>query len=182
MRSSLLIAALLAFLSSRAVLADGLRGIANFHKVNDSVYRGAQPDDDAFSRLAGIGVKTVIDLRGAEHSEAKEKALVEAAGMRYVSIPMRGMRTPSNQQISSALRLMNDVSAGPVFVHCERGADRTGAVVACYRIEHDHWDSSNALREARSLGMSWYQLAIQHYVAGYGHRANSAPIAATLAP
>ncbi len=168
--------------SALQALAGDLKGIPNFHKVDDHVYRGAQPDEHAFSRLAGMGVKTVIDLRGPEHSQAKEKSLVEAAGMRYVSIPMSGMHTPSDEQISSALKVLNDAGAGPVFVHCKRGADRTGAVVACYRIEHDHWDSSNALREARGLGMSWYQLAIQHYVAGYGRPASSAPVPATLVP
>lgn len=157
-------------------------GLPNFHKVDDHVYRGGQPGAEAFSRLAKMGVKTVIDLRGAEHSEVREKALVEAAGMHYISIPMWGMRTPTNDQISRALKVMNDASDGPVFVHCRRGADRTGAVVACYRIEHDHWDNQNALREARDLGMSWYQLAIQHYVAGYGRPALSAPVASTLAP
>jgi len=181
MRSILRI--LLSFAAIVAIaFAGDPKGLPNFHKVDDHVYRGGQPDDDAFSRLSGMGIKTVIDLRGAEHSEAKEKALVEAAGMRYVSIPMWGMRTPSDAQISSALKLMNDANAGPVFVHCKRGADRTGGVVACYRIEHDRWDSSNALREARSLGMSWYQLAIQHYVAEYGHPRTNTPIPATLTP
>ena len=175
---------LFAMLAASALpgLAGDLTGLPNFHKVGDRVYRGGQPEDGAFSRLAGMGVKTVIDLRGAEHSEAREKSLVEAAGMHYVSIPMWGMRSPSDEQVSSVLKLMNDPSAGPVFVHCKRGADRTGAVVACYRIEHDHWDSASALKEARGLGMSWYQLALQHYVTGYGRPAGNQPIPATLAP
>jgi protein tyrosine/serine phosphatase len=180
LRFTPLIAALTVYASF--AFAGSPQGLANFHKVDDHVYRGAQPDDDGFSTLAGMGVKTVIDLRGNEHSEAREKQLVEAAGMRYVSIPMWGMRTPTDNQISSALKLMNDPSAGPVFVHCKRGADRTGGVVACYRIEHDHWSSSNALREARGFGMSWYQLAIQHYVVGFGHCSTNMPIPATLAP
>jgi protein-tyrosine phosphatase len=87
--------------------------------------------------------------------------------MRYVSIPMKGMESPTDEQVSTALALMNDSAAGPVFVHCKRGADRTGAVVACYRIGHDHWDAAKSLSEARSLGMSWYQLALQRYVNNY---------------
>ena len=75
-------------------------------------------------------MKTVIDLRGSEHSMADEKRIVESAGMKYVSIPMRGMATPTDQQVLSALKIMNDPAAGPVFVHCKRGADRTGAVIA----------------------------------------------------
>ena len=87
--------------------------------------------------------------------------------MRYVSIPMRGMATPADRQISEALRLLNDAASGPVFVHCRRGADRTGAVIACYRISHDHWDAGRAVDEANTFGMSLFQLAIRRYVAHY---------------
>ena len=92
--------------------------------------------------------------------------------MRYVSIPMRGMSTPTDRQISDALKLLNDPASGPVFVHCRRGADRTGAVIACYRIGHDHWDTAKAQDEANNFGMSLFQLAIRRYVARYnGFRA-----------
>jgi protein-tyrosine phosphatase len=101
--------------------------------------------------------------------------------MRYVGIPMKGMRTPSDEQISGVLALMNDDTAGPVFVHCERGADRTGAVIACYRIQHDHWDSDEALSEARGFGMSWYQTALQRYVGQFAKDA-AHPVLAIAAP
>ncbi len=156
-------------------------GLQNFHQVNSHVYRGAQPTPDGFKSLASLGIKTVIDLRGEEHSEADEKRIVEANGMRYVSIPMKGMQTPSDEEISAALALMNDDTAGPVFVHCQRGADRTGAVVACYRIEHDHWDSDQAIKEARGFGMSWYQVALQRYVGQFG-RDSGQSIPAMIAP
>jgi tyrosine-protein phosphatase SIW14 len=142
-------------------------GLPNFNKVDDHVYRGAQPTSEGFRNLANVGIKTVVDLRGSEHSEAAEKKIVEADGMRYVSIPMRGMSTPTDKQISDALKLMNDPASGPVFVHCRRGADRTGAVIACYRISHDHWDTAKAQNEANNFGMSYFQLAIRRYVSRY---------------
>jgi tyrosine-protein phosphatase SIW14 len=114
----------------------------------------------------------VIDLRGPEHSEADEKRIVEANGMRYVGIPMKGMRTPPDEQISEALKLMNDPNAGPVFVHCRRGADRTGAVIACYRIDHDRWDSAKALEEASRYGMRWFEIALRKYVARFATNAS----------
>jgi hypothetical protein len=49
-------------------------------------------------------------------------------------------------------------------VHCWRGADRTGAVIAAYRIDHDHWDNSRALKEALSCGMSFFQFPRQSYI------------------
>jgi protein-tyrosine phosphatase len=80
------------------------------------------------------------------------------------------------------LGLLNDAAAGPVFVHCRRGADRTGTVLACYRIAHDGWDNSKALSEARSLGMSWIERAMQSYVLHYAAApAPAKPIATAVA-
>jgi len=94
--------------------------------------------------------------------------------MRDINIPMKGMTTPTEKQISHALKALNDSSDGPIFIHCKRGADRTGVVIACYRIQHDNWDNQKALSEARSYGMSWYQLPLQRYVKSYEPRNDSA--------
>ena len=145
-----------------------IRGVSNFHQVNERVYRGAQPTRQGFESIASLGIKTVIDLRTAgEHSLANEKHLVESLGMRYVSVPIKGLTAPTGDQVAALLALLTNSSAGPVFIHCHRGADRTGAVIACYRIEHDHWDSRQALREAREDGMRWYPLALKSYVLRY---------------
>ncbi|MBZ5611285.1 MAG: tyrosine-protein phosphatase [Acidobacteriia bacterium] len=145
-----------------------LTGVSNFQKVSQTVYRGAQPAELGFDSLAKLGIKTVVDLRLiGEHSQAEEQRLVEARGMRYVSVPMKGMSTPTDEQVAKVLALFDDATAVPVFVHCQRGADRTGAVIACYRIGHDRWDNKKALSEARSYGMSWYQRALQKYVIQY---------------
>ncbi len=142
--------------------------LPNFQKVDENVYRGAQPTNSGFRDLAERGIKTVVDLRDiGEHSQADEQKAVMDLGMRYVSIPMQGMATPKGQQIAAVLGLLNDVTRGPVFVHCKRGADRTGTVIALYRMVHDGWDSKRALSEAKSYGMSVFQRAMQHYVTDY---------------
>ena len=149
--------------------------LPNLHQVGETVYRGAQPTDAGFQALAKMGVHTIIDLRGPEHSESHEKQVVEAAGMRYVSIPMKGMMEPSENQISGALTLMTNPDAGPVFVHCRRGADRTGVIVACYRISHDAWDANRALREAKEDGMSLFEVALRRYVVRYASARKPTP-------
>ena len=142
--------------------------LPNFQKVDDHVYRGAQPTNSGFKGLAERGIKTVVDLRDiGEHSQADEQKVVTDLGMRYVSIPMQGMSTPKNDQVAAVLALFNDVTSGPVFVHCKRGADRTGTVIAVYRISHDGWENKRALSEAKSYGMSIFERAMQHYVTDY---------------
>lgn len=161
--------ALSALIVSAGAFADTLtpRGVSNFYVVNEQVYRGAQPSDQGFANLARMGIKTVLDLRDEEDRSKEEKKLVKALGMRYETVPMQGMKTPSDKQIKNALKVLNDPKAWPVFVHCKRGADRTGAVIACYRVGHDGWSNAAALTEARKYGMSWYQFQLKGYVSSY---------------
>jgi protein tyrosine phosphatase (PTP) superfamily phosphohydrolase (DUF442 family) len=153
-----------------AFAATHVRGVPNFQTVNDQLYRGGQPSPEGFQNLAAMGIRTVVDLQEEGDRAKAEKKLVKSLGMHYVNIPMKGMTTPKDKQISHALKEMNDTSHGPVFVHCKRGADRTGVVVACYRIEHDNWSRQEALSEARDHGMSWYQFPLQKYVMHYEPR------------
>ena len=165
-------------LAATAFAGSDSAGVPNFHQVNPQLYRGGQPTNEGFQNLAKLGVKTVINLRQPNDGALAEKNVVEAAGMRYINVPMLGMHTPSDDQVLKVLSVFNDPTAGPVFVHCRRGADRTGAVVACYRISHDGWDNHKALEEAKGFGMSWFEKSIQHYVK---HFKAPASIAATPA-
>ena len=142
--------------------------LPNFQKVDDHVYRGAQPTDSGFKDLAQLGIKTVVDLRDiGEHSQADEQKIVTDLGMRYVNIPMHGMSSPKDDQVAAVEALFNETAGGPVFVHCKRGADRTGMVIAVYRISHDQWENKKALSEAKSRGMSFFARSLQHYVMDY---------------
>jgi protein tyrosine/serine phosphatase len=134
------------------------------------VYRGAQPTEQGIQYLANLGVKTVIDLREADGRSRKEEQLVTAAGMKYINVPMGGLTPPTQTEIGKILDILESDPAGAVFVHCKRGADRTGAVIASYRIDHDGWDSSRALREAMADGMSFFQLPRQSYIRNFAAR------------
>jgi protein tyrosine/serine phosphatase len=161
--ATLCLAMALSPLAHSADLPAQAADIPNFHKVNDHVFRGGQPGAQGWPSLAQMGVKLVIDLRREdEHSSAAEEQAVRAAGMNYINVPMKGVSAPSAEQVNKLLSLLS--SPDPVFVHCKRGADRTGAIIACYRIEHDHWSAKQALSEAKLLGMAWDQFGLKHYV------------------
>jgi len=139
-------------------------GVSNFHQVDERIYRGGQPKGAGWDSLAALGIKTVIDL--LEHSPKAERRAVEAAGMQYLNVRLSGVRAASNRKISNVLALLNG-AAGPVFVHCRRGADRTGEVIACYRIAHDGWSNRKALQEATSYGMRWINIGMRRYVLAF---------------
>jgi len=87
--------------------------------------------------------------------------------MQYVNVPMTGLAPPTEAEITKILALLEDGTAGAIFVHCLRGADRTGTVIAAYRIDHDHWDNAQALKEAMSCGMSLFQIPRQSYIRNF---------------
>lgn len=118
---------------------------------------------EGYKYLAQIGVKTVLDLRQKDARSSAEERAVTALGMKFVNVPMSGLTPPTQAEISQILSLFEG-TGGPVFVHCRRGADRTGAVVAAYRIDHDRWDNARALNEAMSDGMSFFQRPRQNFI------------------
>jgi tyrosine-protein phosphatase SIW14 len=139
--------------------------IERFHRVDDRLYRGAQPDAAGFRYLRDLGVRTVVNLRMEDDAvKTGERQIVESLGMRYVNLPVedgsfftRSRRIPADV-ISGFFEIFDSPDSGPVFVHCHRGADRTGAVVSFYRIARQGWDGVRAYAEAREIGMrSWYQ-------------------------
>jgi protein tyrosine/serine phosphatase len=117
--------------------------------------------------LADLGVKTIIDLRhGKDHSDVEEKS-AQRYGLHYINVPMEGLTAPTDEQIRNLLTILNAADSGPVFVHCREGKDRTGTVVACYRIAHDHWNNAKALDEAKSLGLHSDQHPRQKYILNF---------------
>jgi protein tyrosine/serine phosphatase len=155
-------------------------GIPNFHQVNDHIFRGAQPAPKAWDSLARMGVKVVIDLRREHeegHSIAAEAKAVEAAGMRYVNVPMNGIVAPRDEDIRKVLDIFN--GPDPVFVHCKLGKDRTGTVIACYRISHDRWKNGQAMEEAKSIGLHRIEMGMKRYISGF-RDVIAAPVAVSV--
>jgi tyrosine-protein phosphatase SIW14 len=166
MRSLRLLAVFLA-LGAGLAFAPAVDGVSNFQRVDSRVYRGAQPAPHAFGNLARLGIRTVLDLRDSRGQSAAEEKLVHAAGMRFVSIPMKGLGAPTGEQVAQALAVLADDSAVPVFVHCRRGADRTGTVIACYRIAFQDWSNRQALDEAKSRGLSFMERGMRRFILGF---------------
>jgi tyrosine-protein phosphatase SIW14 len=138
--------------------------IPNFIQVTPTLYRGGQPSPAALEELGALGIKRVIDLRETGASTQFEHAQLSKLGIEYRNIPFRQFGAPTAEQIESVLRLLLAPNAPPTFLHCRRGKDRTGTVVACYRIQHDGWPNERALAEAREHGMSRLERAMQSYV------------------
>lgn len=141
--------------------------IERFSSVADGLYRGSQPSATGFRFLKEKGIKTVINLRSEDNSEAK---LVEALGMNYVQIPVDEVRPWSQlppAAVAKYFELVNNPANYPIFFHCKRGADRTGAFAALYRMAIQKWDARKAYTEARNIGMRWYYGGLKEQIYGF---------------
>jgi len=146
------------------------QGIRNFGQINEELYRGAQPDEAGILSLKRLGVKMIVNLRMTNNAWKQEASLAQAYGIVYTNVPFKGTGRPKEDQIATALAIIQN-SQGPVFVHCRHGCDRTGTIIACYRIQHDGWSSEAALAEARTYGMSKFERGMRSYIIDFGKKA-----------
>lgn len=144
--------------------------IKNFGQMDERFFRGAQPKEADYKDLAALGIKTVIDLQ--DDPTSYEKRAAEAAGMRYVNIPMSSTSRPREEQIDQFLKFANDPATGQFFVHCAGGRHRTGVMGAVYRMNHDGWDFDRAYKEMKDYDFytRWGHGSLKDYVQDYyGH-------------
>lgn len=143
-------------------------GVSNFGQVTPKLYRGAQPTTKGFESLAKMGVNIVVDLREGNEGNSEEK-LVTQSGMKFISIPWR-CTNPKDDYFAKFLAVMRDNSDKKVFVHCHVGIDRTGMMIAAYRMSEQGWTADEALREMRSFGFSSFHQAMCYGLESYERR------------
>ena len=126
-------------------------GIPNLYRVSGSLYRSAQPTRDGFIDL-GEGVhlvagdapiRTIVSLR-TNHSDASLAASPSTVQLEHISVQSWHLE---DEDVVRFLRIATDPVRQPVLVHCRRGADRTGAMVAIYRVVVEGWTKADAIGE-----------------------------------
>jgi protein tyrosine/serine phosphatase len=158
------------------------KGLPNFHQVAPNLYRGGQPRADGTKKLLDLGIRTILDLRGSGDRSRAEEAEARTLGLRYYNVELSNIGRPNPARIEQALAIINDPQNWPVFVHCRRGSDRTGAVIACYRISRNQWTLDRALAEAKRYGMGWIEFRMRGFITDYNRAltsSNSQPATAT---
>jgi tyrosine-protein phosphatase SIW14 len=152
---------------SPAVRAIGRRldekGVPNFGEVTPTLYRGGLQSAIGLKALAKMGVKVVVDTHANSKREKKE---VESLGMKYVAIPWH-CPWPRDEVFAKFLKVVHDNQGKKIFVHCRLGDDRTGMMVAAYRIAEEGWTANEAMNEMRSFGFTRAHHFICPSLAGY---------------
>jgi tyrosine-protein phosphatase SIW14 len=135
--------------------------IIKLKQVSDFLWRGGQPDKDGFLELSQLGIKTVVSLRWHTETIKSERELVREVGMNYVGIPLSYVILPTRKEIDSFLTIVKDAEKSPVFVHCKHGVDRTGMMVAFWRMSELGWSADRAYAEMENMG--FHKIRMHHF-------------------
>ncbi|HCT30793.1 MAG TPA: protein tyrosine phosphatase [Bacteroidales bacterium] len=125
--------------------------LMNLFKVSDDIYRSEQPDKDDFLELSRIGIKSVLNLRTTKTDD-------EAIGKLPIKPYLVAMNagSVSDKDIIAALKIIKSAPK-PMLIHCRHGSDRTGVVVAMYRIVFQGWSKEAALDELLHGGFGFHE-------------------------
>lgn len=130
-----------------------LAGVGNAGEVTPTLWRGAQPTLEGFQDLAKSGVSIVIDLRFEGDRDAERRAVM-SDGMEYTGIPW-SCHYPQDALTARFLQLVRDNRQKKIFVHCEHGVDRTGMMIAAFRMAEQGWTPEQARQEMIAYGFDY---------------------------
>jgi tyrosine-protein phosphatase SIW14 len=125
--------------------------VPNFGEVTPTLYRGGQPTERGFETLAKMGVQIVVDLRGIREKERKELARLD---VQYVPMPWQ-CSFPEDRVFADFISLVRKNPGKKIFVHCRVGDDRTGMMIAAYRMVEEGWSAQKAKDEMVQYGFSF---------------------------
>lgn len=143
------------------------KDLPNLYKVNETLYRGGQPTEAGIDQLKSMGIRTVIDLRDSDERATNESLWAKAAGLTFINIPLSNWFRPGDKKIDAVLKQIALAGNQPTFVHCKRGSDRTGTVIAAFRISNDGWTADQATAEAKKFGIGWWQFWMKDFIGDY---------------
>jgi protein tyrosine/serine phosphatase len=126
-------------------------GVSNFYQVTTNLYRGAQPSAEGMKELKSMGIKTILNLRSF-HSD---HGLVSSGDVKLARLHMKPWHA-EDEDVVAFLKIASNTNNLPLFVHCQRGADRTGMICAMYRIVICGWTKESAIEEMKEGGFHFY--------------------------
>ena len=135
--------------------------IQNFHKIDETLMRGAKPTEAQLKELKSNGVDTIISFCTNYNPQNPKLRIIpdeanwaQKLGMNFHWMPERSNRNPSPKDVKRFFKITDCArSRGEkVFIHCRYGADRTGLFSAIYRLKNQNVKLSDVIKELMKYG------------------------------
>jgi len=128
-------------------------GVDNLHRVSDVLYRSAQPSVSGMQELRRLGTKSIINLR-AFHCDLSGIAGTGLSNQRLHVLTWK----VQDVHVVRVLTMLRDTRNAPFLIHCKHGADRTGLMLAMYRIIEQGWSKEDAICEMVDGGYGYHRM------------------------
>lgn len=157
------------FLIFASLIVFGLKALAldEFKPVSKNVFRSAQPQESDYQLLRNFNVGTIINLRNDNTvEESKTHALTNGFEFYNLALDSKSTEADYSRALTHFFNIIDEKadSGKSILVHCVRGKDRTGLLVALYRVLREHKSPQEAFNEWRESGLSdEWGLGIQDY-------------------
>jgi protein tyrosine/serine phosphatase len=140
-----------------------LDGMPNLNLVAPNLYRSAQPTAEGFEAAQEqLHLQTSLSLR----ETSNDADLLVGTQIDNQLVPMNAAHI-TDAKVIAALKIIRTAQAkGPVLVHCLHGADRTGVVIAMYRVLYQGWSKDEAIDELKNGGFNFHSIFfnIPHFI------------------
>lgn len=110
-------------------------------------------------------LKTLVVLLGNEPDSSRqqqEERIAREEGAQIIRVGMPGDGCAEFDLLERAADEVATESNQPLLVHCSAGVNRTGAVLAVWRMKYCGWTFEQAIAEAELHGMSTGQRLVDH--------------------
>lgn len=106
---------------------------ANLYRVDDKLYRSEQLNHDDIATVHQLGIRSVVNLRYFSRKK-DQKIFADSPDVALINHPLLTWRVQPYEIARVLWTIEQQQKTGAVLVHCYHGADRTGVIVAMYRI------------------------------------------------
>ena len=142
-------------------LAQSIDKDANLYQVDNFLFRSEQLRAADVPLIKANHINAIVSLRFFDQDEDQELLtnVAEDADVTLYNQPLKSWHvTP--KEIAQILQQIKELQAQNqrVLVHCYHGADRTGLIIAMYRIINQGWSIAAAKQEMTAGGFGYHPI------------------------
>jgi uncharacterized protein (TIGR01244 family) len=147
------------------------------YRVTEALVLAGQPQPQDWAHLVRQGYRLVVNLRSDPERAAVEGRNAEAAGLRYLHLPLPAYELEP-EHLAELRQALAQADGGKVFLHC-RTASRVALLWMLNRMVHEGWSQEEAEAELRAAGYDEKSMEVFTFCTeDYLERAAETPLAA----
>lgn len=134
-----------------------LKQDANLYRVDEKLYRSEQLRYEDKTAIAEHNIKSIVNLRFFKR-KTDMKVFADNSNINLINKPLLTWKIKPRDLAEVLWEIEQQQKHGAVLVHCYHGADRTGIVIAMYRVVYQNWTLEDAKAEMQQGGFGYHSV------------------------